>query len=47
MTVGEAKVLEPGVFAIIPSGVMHGGVVITDCKIIDLFSTVREDYRAL
>lgn len=48
MTVaGEAKVLEPGVFAIIPSGVMHGGMAITDCRIIDLFSPVREDYRAL
>ena len=44
---GEAKVLEPGLFAIIPSNVEHGGTALTDCKLIDIFSPVREDYRAL
>jgi len=44
---GVTKVLEPGIFAIIPSNVWHSGTAITDCKLIDVFSPVREDYRAL
>lgn len=44
---GQAQVLEPGVFAIIPSNVEHGGTALTDCKLVDIFSPVREDYRAL
>lgn len=44
---GQAQVLEPGSFAIIPSNVEHGGTAVTDCKLIDIFSPVREDYRAL
>ena len=48
MTVnGDTQVLEPGSFAIIPSNAIHGGTAITDCKLIDIFSPVREDYRAL
>jgi hypothetical protein len=31
--------------ALIPSGVVHGGKTITACKVIDLFSPVREEYR--
>jgi len=42
-----AQVLEPGLFAIIPSNVWHSGIAITDCKLIDIFSPVREDYRNL
>lgn len=45
-TVGsETTVLEPGMVALIPGGVMHGGKTITACRVIDLFSPVREDYR--
>jgi quercetin dioxygenase-like cupin family protein len=46
MTVqGETRVLTPGVYCLIPSMVMHGGRAITDSKLIDIFSPVREDYK--
>jgi quercetin dioxygenase-like cupin family protein len=46
MTVGnETQVLEPGRFTLIPSKVPHGGTAITDCKLLDIFSPVREDYK--
>ncbi len=44
---GEARILEPGLFAVIPPNVVHGGTAVTDCKLIDLFSPVREDYKML
>ena len=42
---GERMLLQPGDVAIIPSNAIHSGVAITDCKIIDAFYPVREDYR--
>lgn len=45
-TVGsETTILEPGMVALIPGGVTHGGTTLTECKVIDVFSPVREDYR--
>jgi quercetin dioxygenase-like cupin family protein len=46
LTVNDvAQVLEPGIFAMIPSYAWHSGIAITDSKLIDIFSPVREDYR--
>lgn len=48
MTVNEIpQVLDAGSFAAIPSNAWHSGKAITDCKLIDIFSPVREDYRSL
>ena len=45
-TVGsDTTILEPGMVALIPSGVTHGGTTLTACKVIDVFSPVRDDYR--
>jgi quercetin dioxygenase-like cupin family protein len=45
-TVGdETTVMEPGMTALIPGGVIHGGKTLTACHVIDLFAPVREDYR--
>ena len=42
---GERKVYEPGFVAIIPSNIPHGGIALTNCKLLDMFSPVREDYK--
>jgi len=45
-TVGDQNtVLEPGMVAFIPGNVPHGGTTLTACRVIDVFSPVREDYR--
>ncbi len=44
---GEAQILEPGLFAVISPNDVHGGTAITDCKLIDVFNPVREDYKNL
>ena len=46
LTVGdETKEIGPGDTAIIPPSVPHTGRALTDCRIIDIFHPVREDYR--
>ncbi len=41
----ETKIIEPGFTVIIPSNAKHQGNAITDCRLIDVFCPVREDYR--
>ncbi len=46
MTVeGEKIVLRPGVVLVIPSNMRHSGLAITDCRLLDVFNPVREDFR--
>ncbi len=42
---GQAYSLTAGMYHIIHSNVPHSAVAITDCKVIDTFSPVREDYK--
>lgn len=38
--------LTAGMYYVIPSNVPHGAVAVTDCKVIDVFNPVREDYKS-
>lgn len=42
---GETEVLMPGRIAVIPGGVPHSGTAKTDCRLLDVFHPVREDYQ--
>ena len=42
---GESKVLGPGTVTQIPGHAAHSGKALTDCRILDVFAPVREDYR--
>ena len=45
-TVGhETTVLAAGQIALIPGDTPHGGRTLSACRVIDVFSPVREDYR--
>ena len=41
----ESYSLTAGMYYVIPSNVPHGATAITDCKVIDVFNPVREDYK--
>ena len=42
---GETKVYQADEMVVIPPHIPHGGRAITACKIMDIFSPVREDYK--
>ena len=42
---GQTCLLKAGMYYIIPSNTPHSAVAKTDCKVVDAFSPVREDYR--
>jgi len=42
---GKVHMLEAGQAVVIPSNVRHSAVAHTDCKSLDVFSPVREDYK--
>ena len=41
---GVAQVLRPGSVSVIPPNAVHSGRALTDCRILDVFCPVREDY---
>lgn len=41
---GVSQRLTPGSVSVIPPNALHSGRAITDCRILDVFSPVREDY---
>lgn len=42
---GDTRIVEAGMFAVIPGNVTHAGRAITSCRIIDVFHPARDDYR--
>ena len=42
---GVTKVYEPNELVVIPGHTPHGGKAITACKLMDVFSPVREEYK--
>jgi quercetin dioxygenase-like cupin family protein len=42
---GKVHEAKPGFIAIVPPNVKHSGKAKTDCRILDVFYPVREDYR--
>ena len=44
---GETSVLTPGMSAFISSNVPHSAYAITECKVMDCFTPVREDFVEL
>jgi quercetin dioxygenase-like cupin family protein len=46
MTIGgQFCPLRQGMYYVIPSNTPHSATALTDCKVIDTFSPVREDYK--
>jgi quercetin dioxygenase-like cupin family protein len=42
---GEACTLTAGMYHVIPSNMLHSAIAKTDCKVMDVFNPVREDYK--
>lgn len=46
MVIGQEQVLlKAGMSYVIPSNTVHGATAHSDCKVLDVFAPVREDYR--
>lgn len=46
MTIGrKTNILTAGTVHVIPSNVPHSAIALTDCRVIDVFNPVREDYK--
>jgi len=46
LTIGnETQIIQPGQVGVIASQVPHSAKAITDCRLIDVFYPVREDYK--
>ena len=43
---GKSCKLTTGMYRVIPSNIPHSAIAATDCKVIDTFSPVREDYKS-
>ena len=41
---GVAHSLVPGKVMVLPSNIVHSGRAVTDCRIVDVFQPVREDF---
>ena len=41
----ETRIYKTGEMIIIPSNAKRSGISITDCKVVDVFYPVREDYK--
>jgi len=42
---GQPCLLTAGMYHVIPSNTAHSAIAKTDCKVIDAFSPVREEYK--
>ncbi|MEP7376169.1 MAG: cupin domain-containing protein [Chitinophagaceae bacterium] len=42
---GKPCSLTAGMYHVIPSNTPHSAIAVTDCKAIDVFNPVREDYK--
>jgi quercetin dioxygenase-like cupin family protein len=42
---GVTKIYRPGELVVIPSNIPHSGKALTPCKLMDIFSPVREEYK--
>jgi len=42
---GKTRIVSSGKVVIMPSNVVHSGRAVTNCKVTDIFSPTRDDYK--